>query len=127
MADFPRPPHGNIICVDEVPHHLYVIYDYQYSRILKFGICGEPLLNNGESPRVNKQLTERNNAEDFIRFRGRILIKDIKGRIRALVKEDDFIDLYRAKYEDEFPRGNRNHPYLGRKYTYLLIEAGEDL
>lgn len=120
---------SNQILVNDKPYHLYVIYDHQRHSIYKFGICGRPLRKNGSSPRLVEQLNNYNRP-DFdkgVRFTGRILQKDIEGIIRAYIAEDDMMDFFRAKNNDELPRGNEGHLYLGRKYTYLLIEAGEDL
>lgn len=121
-------PHGNTIEVNDTPYHLYLIYDNHLSRIYKFGVCGGPIRKNGNSPRLTRQVNLFNTIEDVNeRFSGRILLRDIKGIIRAYILEDDFVDLFRSKNDDKLPNGNFNHPYLGRKYTYLLIEAGEEI
>lgn len=121
-------PHGNTIEVNNTPHHLYVIYDHQLHRIYKFGVCGGPIRKNGNSPRLTKQVNLFNTIDDIeARFTGRILLRDIKGTIRAYILEDDMVDLFRSKNEDKLPNGNGGHPYLGRKYAFLLIEAGEEL
>lgn len=119
----------NEIVIDETPYHLYIIYDHQRRSIHKFGVCGRALRKNGNSPRLTELLNQHNRPDKdlFLRYSGRILQTDIKGIIRAYIAEDDMVDFFRTKNNDELPRGNEGHLYLGRKYTYLLIEAGEKL
>jgi len=119
----------NEIVIDDRPYHLYVIYDHQRRSIYKFGVCGRPLRKNGTSPRLTEQLNIHNRPDKdlFIRYSGRILLTDIKGIIRAYIAEDDMVDFFRIKNNDELPRGNEGHLYLGRKYAYLLVEAREEL
>lgn len=123
-----RKSHGNTIEVNDVPHHLYLIYDHQLHRIYKFGVCGGPIRKNGNSPRLTEQVNLFNTIDDVDeRFTGRILLRDIKGIIRAYILEDDFVDLFKKKNKGQLPNGNPNHPYLGRRHSFLLVEAGEDL
>jgi hypothetical protein len=122
-------PNPNEIIINDKPYHLYIIYDHQRRSIYKFGVCGTPLRKNGNSPRMTAQVNSLNQPDKdiAIRYTGRILLEDIKGIIRAYIAEDDMVDFFRLKNNDELPRGNEGHLYLGRKYAYLLLEAGEDL
>lgn len=119
----------NEIIINDSPYHLYIIYDHQRRSVYKFGVCGKQLRKNGNSPRLTGQINRLNQLDKDLRIRytGRILRKEIKGIIRAYIAEDDMVDFFHSKNNDEFPRGNEGHLYVGRKYTYLLIEAGEGI
>ena len=118
----------NEIIINDKPYHLDVIYDHQRRSIYKFGICGSPLRKNGNSPRLTAQLRSHNQPDKDIgiRFTGRILKTDIKGIIRAYIVEDDMVDFFRRKNNNQLPRGNEGHLFLGRKYSYLLVKADEE-
>ncbi|MEK7256209.1 MAG: hypothetical protein AAB316_15765, partial [Bacteroidota bacterium] len=53
--------HGNLN-ENDAEHHLYEIFDLELDDTYKFGICGDPLNQDGTSPRANLQVKEFNRA-----------------------------------------------------------------
>ena len=96
--------HGNSN-QNESDHHLYEIYDVERRDVYKYGICGDPLLPDGSSPRANRQLRDYNRAFGWIRFLAKILLTGIRGRREAKRLEDEYIEAYRAKHGVK-PPGN---------------------
>lgn len=92
-------------------HHLYCIYDYEKREIYKFGISDKPINDFHSSDRIDEQVTLFNKVVDWERFKGRILIYDIKGRIPIRILEDETILKFLAKH-GYLPRGNEGHRFL---------------
>ncbi|MEL7159434.1 MAG: hypothetical protein AAFN92_01645 [Bacteroidota bacterium] len=86
-------------------HHLYEIRDSEDDDIVKYGIAGGPLGQDGSSPRANGQVNYLNRAVGWLRFFAIILLTNIPGRKRAKELEDEHIDQYEAA-NGERPRGN---------------------
>lgn len=86
-------------------HHLYEIYDTQENDVFKYGISADPLLDDGSSPRANKQIKFLNRAVGWFRYIGKILVIGISGRRRAEEIEDEYLENYKEK-NDRYPRGN---------------------
>lgn len=101
-----KKPHGNSNKNDN-DHHLYEIWDSKEEKVYKYGISNDPVEDDGLSKRVRNQLTLFNNLVNWMRFVGRILIRNIPGRKKARVLEDEYIKVYKEKYGEK-PRGNRN-------------------
>ena len=89
-------PHGNSH-QNFSEHHLYEIQDTQTNDVHKYGICGDPLLSDGSSPRANKQLKMFNLIAGNKRFFAVILITNIAGRKRAEQIEQEYISAYLSK------------------------------
>lgn len=103
-------PHGNSH-QNKNPHHLYEIRDSLDDEVYKYGISDDPIGEDGLSSRVRKQLTLFNLVANFIRFVGRILIRDIPGRAEAKRLEEEFI----KKHENTFGKRPRGNPGKDRK------------
>lgn len=97
-------PHGNSHQNKE-EHHLYAIFDIEEQSIYKYGICGEPLNEDGSSPRANRQVREFNRVVGSLRFTAIILETGISGRKHAEEREETAILAYTELY-GRFPRGN---------------------
>ena len=74
--------HGNLNSNNEL-HHLYEIYDKEEEVIYKYGISYFPIDSDGLSQRLREQIALFNRVANSDRFVGRILIKNIKGRIKS--------------------------------------------
>ena len=75
--------HGNSNQNDK-PHHLYEIWDKKEDDVFKFGISDKPIdEEDGLSSRVRDQVYLMNLSENWLRFFGRILKRDIANRILA--------------------------------------------
>lgn len=96
--------HGNSNSNEE-EHHLYEINDREFGDVYKYGICGEPLLRDGTSPRGRRQVKELNRAVRWLRFFHKVLVSCIPGRIAAKELEDQYIADYEAK-TGKAPPGN---------------------
>lgn len=92
-------------------HHLYCIYDYETREIYKFGISDKPINGVHSSDRIDEQVTLFNKVVDWKRFKGRILIYDVKGRVPIRILEDKAILKFMAKH-GYLPRGNDDHRFL---------------
>ena len=97
-------PHGNSK-ENQDDHHLYGINDREYDDVFKYGICGDPLLPDGSSPRANLQTRQFNNITGWPRFYPDVLETEIPGREEALKREREYIEAYREK-NGRMPRGN---------------------
>jgi hypothetical protein len=97
-------PHGNSHQNFEA-HHLYEIYDTFEEDVYKFGVCGNPLLPDGSSPRANRQVREFNRVVGMLRFIANIIMVGINGKKQAEEIEQDFIDQYES-VRGRRPRGN---------------------
>lgn len=102
----PKKTHGNSK-KNKNPHHLYEIVDGKDNDIFKYGISGDPLNDDGSSPRANEQVSLFNTVVNWARFFARVLLTGIAGNKKAREKEDEYLENYRAKH-GRFPRGNRD-------------------
>ncbi|NUQ24273.1 MAG: hypothetical protein HUU34_09980 [Saprospiraceae bacterium] len=98
-------PHGNSH-KNKNPHHLYEIKDTLENEVYKYGISDDPIDENGLSNRVRKQIVLFNLVANFVRFVGRILIRNIPGRAEAERLEKEYISNY-GKAHGKRPRGNQ--------------------
>ena len=97
--------HGNSNKNDN-PHHLYLIWDRKEDNLYKYGISDTPIEEeDGLSSRVRDQVYHLNLPENWLRFTGRILIKDIPNRKLAKKLETEHIQAYIEKHGRR-PRGN---------------------
>lgn len=88
-------------------HHLYEIRDSTDDDIFKFGISHDPINEDGLSERCRDQVNFLNLGVNWLRFFGRILIRNIPGRIEAKRIEQEHIKGYQIE-NGRKPRGNRN-------------------
>lgn len=79
-------------------HHLYEVLDREHNDVYKFGICGDPLLEDGTSPRGRGQVKELNRAVRWLRFFHRVLLTHIPGRVAARRIEDEYIADYTKRH-----------------------------
>lgn len=86
-------------------HHLYEIWDTEEEDVFKYGISDKPIGEDGLSKRIRDQVNLFNRVVNYIRFVGRILVKNIPGRKKAEELEKETIETYRKKYGRK-PRGN---------------------
>ncbi len=77
------PPHGNSRQSTR-PQHGYEIYNTETGDVVKTGISGQPLNQNGTSPRANAQVNAWNKAEGPGTYAARIGPTDMPGRAPAL-------------------------------------------
>jgi len=87
-------------------HHLYEIRDSTDDDVFKFGISHDPIDEDGLSERCREQVDFLNLGVKWLRFFGRILIRNIPGRIEAKLIEREHIKAYKSKHGRN-PRGNR--------------------
>jgi hypothetical protein len=97
--------HGNSN-KNQKPHHLYEIRDSIDDDIVKYGISHDPIGEDGYSKRMRTQIDFLNLGVKWLRFFGRILIKNIPGRRTAKRIEREHIKAYEKKYGHK-PRGNK--------------------
>ncbi len=81
-------PHDNSHENDQ-PHHLYEIWDEAETETFKYGISAKPIGEDGLSERVREQVSVFNLAASFLRYVGRILLRNIPGRAEAERIEDE--------------------------------------
>ena len=62
-------------------------------------------MEDGLSSRVRNQVYQMNLPENWLRYIGQILIKDIANRTLAKSLEDEYVDIYITKHGRR-PRGN---------------------
>jgi hypothetical protein len=101
-----KRPHGNSRD-SKLSHHLYEIRDKKNKGVYKYGISGDPLNEDGSSPRAEEQVSLFNTIVAWARFFARVLLRDIPGRNLARKMEDQYIEDYR-KQHGHYPRGNRD-------------------
>ena len=77
------PPHGNSKQSTR-PQHGYEIYNTETGDVVKTGISGQPLNQNGPSPRANAQVNAWNKAEGPGTYAARIGPTDMASRQVAL-------------------------------------------
>jgi URI fold toxin 2 len=86
-------------------HHLYEIVDTVEEDTFKYGVTWEPIDNDGLSNRTRSQVAYLNRIYEWVRFFGRILIKDIPGKKAAREIETKHIKDYELKHGRK-PKGN---------------------
>jgi hypothetical protein len=69
------------------PQHMYEIFETANDDVVKTGISGQPLNQNGTSPRANRQVSKFNGEEGEGKFRSRIVGK-AKTREKILSLEE---------------------------------------
>lgn len=87
------------------PYHLYEIKDKVDESVYKYGISADPIDDDGYSYRMRRQIKVGNSFVGWLRFYGNILLKNIAGRERAEVIEDEYVDRYEER-TGKRPRGN---------------------
>ena len=90
---------------NDAAHRLYEIRDRECEDVYKYGICGDPLNDDGTSPRAERQVREFNRAVRWLRFFANVLRSGIPGRLAARKLEDEYIEAYRQKH-GAVPPGN---------------------
>ena len=88
-------------------HHLYAIHDEEEKDIFKYSISDKPIGDDGYSRRMREQVDYLNAAVGWLRFFAEIIIRGIRGRVKARKLEDEYIDAYERKHGRR-PRGNRD-------------------
>ncbi|MEO0338325.1 MAG: hypothetical protein AAF242_03835 [Bacteroidota bacterium] len=88
------------------PHHLYAIMDEEAKDVWKYGISGNEIDDDDLSERVRSQVRLYNAVAGWIRFFGKILVRNIPGRARALEIEEEYVAKYEKKHGMR-PPGNR--------------------
>lgn len=99
------------------PHFLYVIFDCLLRNVYKYGISSSRLREDGTSPYLDGQVNQANQIaadEQKNRFKGKILIYNIPGRVLALVIEAIHIRLYKIR-TGKLPRGNKDFRFFKKK------------
>ncbi len=89
--------HGNSL-ENNKPHHLYQIEDLEEKQVFKYGISDNSIDEDGLSNRVRNQVKLFNRIVGWVRFIGKVLIKNIDGREKAREVEDQYIKRFRDKY-----------------------------
>ncbi|MFN0216440.1 MAG: hypothetical protein ACKVT2_19445 [Saprospiraceae bacterium] len=87
------------------PHHLYEIWDKGEDELFKYGITDDPIEADNLSDRIRDQLYFLNLSAGWVRYMGRIIQKDIMGRILAKQVESEYVQTYLEKHGVR-PRGN---------------------
>lgn len=89
-------------------YHLYEIVDKETDNTFKYGISGDKISSkDGLSKRVRDQVSIGNLFVGWLRYFGRILVKNIKGNAEARKLEDQYLDAYFDK-NNRYPIGNRD-------------------
>lgn len=102
--------HGNSKQNKE-PHHLYEVIDKLEDDTFKYGISSDPINEKDDlSNRVRNQVTLGNLFAGWLRYFGRILIKNIAGNAKARAVEDKYLEDYYDK-NGRYPRGNRDRKH----------------
>ncbi len=82
-----------------LPNHLYQIDDQLHGDVFKYGITADPLPEDGSLPaRPKYQITLYNKVARWLRFTGKIIMRNIKGRAKAKEIEQQLIDEYTKKH-----------------------------
>jgi hypothetical protein len=89
-------------------YHLYEIVDKETDDIFKYGISGDEISpKDNLSKRVREQVALGNLFVGWLRYFGRIVVKNIKGNAEARVLENQYIEIYFDENGD-YPIGNRD-------------------
>ncbi|MBI5914631.1 MAG: hypothetical protein HY842_04585 [Bacteroidetes bacterium] len=95
---------------NELPHHLYEIWDKQDEEVFKYGISSDPIEEDGLSKRIREQVQGLNLAAGWLRYLARIIISGIINRLAAKAIEDEYMDAFEEK-NGRLPRGNLRRNY----------------
>ncbi|MFN0035095.1 MAG: hypothetical protein ACKVUS_08515 [Saprospiraceae bacterium] len=87
------------------PHHLCEIWGKGEDGLFKYGISDDPIEADNLSDRIRDQLYFLNLSAGWVRYIGRIIQKDIGGRVLAKQIGGDHIEAYIEKHGTR-PRGN---------------------
>jgi RHS repeat-associated protein len=91
-----KPPHGNSNS-SKKPQHRYTIRDKRTGDVKKTGISGQPLNQNGTSPRANPQVNAANNAAGKDVFEAKVEQTNIPSRELAKQAEKSATDALNAQ------------------------------
>jgi hypothetical protein len=80
------PLHGNDAASTK-PQHEYEIFKTENNDVVKNGISGQPLNQNGTSPRANPQVNKWNSEDGAGTYDARVVNQDIATRQQALDAE----------------------------------------
>lgn len=86
-------------------HHVYAIHDKEENDVFKYGISDGSIGKDGYSKRMREQVNFLNRAVGWARYFGKVLVRGIIGRKKALQIEDEYVKNYRAEH-GKTPRGN---------------------
>lgn len=84
---------------------MYEIWDKKEGEVYKYGISDKPIEEDGLSGRVRDQVYHMNLTENWVRYFGRVLVRDISNRILAKQMEKACIEAC-IKEHGRRPRGN---------------------
>lgn len=74
------------------PHHLYEIIDRVVDDdVYKYEISCKPIGKNGTSSRMREQVNQLNRIDRWLRFFGRILLRDLPGKRDVKRIETEYI------------------------------------
>jgi hypothetical protein len=76
-------PHGNSKASTR-PQHGYEIYELDSGNVVKTGISGQPLNQNGTSPRANQQVNAFNRDAGETVYGARVVVSNMPDRVTAL-------------------------------------------
>lgn len=74
------------------PHHLYMIGDKKNDDVFKYGISHDEIDEDDLSDRVRDQVSYANLIAGWLRFFGKILIRNIPGNSKARTIENLLIE-----------------------------------
>jgi len=87
-------PHGNSLN-NTKPHHVYEIIDNVTGRRVKTGVSGQPLNQDGSSPRANRQVNALNKKYSAPkRFSATVIAKELPNRRAALATEQHEVNTH---------------------------------
>ncbi len=95
---------------NDLPHHLYEIWDDQEQETFKYGISSDPIEAHGVSKRIREQVDVLNLAAGWLRYLAKILLTGIINRLKAKQIEDEYMDAFEEK-NGRLPRGNKRRNY----------------
>lgn len=88
MGLMPKPTvHGNSAASTRVQHRYEIVDMDKGGDVVKTGISGQPLNENGTSPRANPQVSRLNKDAGRPRYRARVVEPSIANRVAALDAE----------------------------------------
>lgn len=88
------------------PNHVYVIVD-QDGYLIKVGVSGQPLNDDGLSPRANPQVSDFNNSGMNAHA---IIVETNLSRVNALALEQKITDKYAARNGGSMPSSYHRRP-----------------
>lgn len=88
-------------------HHVYIIKNIRTKKIVKVGIHGGKIRRNGNSPRATLQANKWGRS----RYRAEIVQRNIKGRNRALIAEQAWVNYYYRNFQLGLSEGKHKRPW----------------